>query len=193
MPLTDRDDRPSSATSDGGPGSITGGEVNAPDGGSMVRGRWPLRLVSILVLMVLFGGTVAATLVVREVVSDEGRRLLGERANEVVSLLTTSFAATGSELATLGSASTEGPTAFATAASPLVGKGTGTALLLSKDGAGFHVLSAVGEPSLPGTLLTGPRSALASRALTASGFVTAVFADGATTRLGLARARRRHR
>jgi PAS domain S-box-containing protein len=186
VPLTDRDDRTSSAESAEEAGSIAGAEVGAPDDRSAVRGRWPLRLVSVAVLVVLLGGTVAATLVVREVVADEGRRLLGERANEVVSLLTTSFAATGSELATLGTASSGGPTAFAKAASPLVGKGTGTALLLSTDGAGFHVLSAVGETSLSGTVLAGPRSALASRALTASGFVSAVFADGATTRLGLA-------
>ena len=143
--------------------------------------RWLLRPLSFAVLVVLAGSTVAAGLTVRHVVADEERRLLEERANEVVSVLGTTFASTGPAMAQLSTLA--GSTGFAAAASAFLAAGTKAVFVVAQRGGSFVVVSAAGDAPSAGSAVAADRAALAGRALAVTSFVSAVLVEGPASRL----------
>lgn len=136
----------------------------------------PLRLLSVLVLIVLAGMSLALALVVRSVVNDQQQRLLHERTAEAGILVSSLFNSMSTTLPVLGAAthprvgSTE---QFTTAAKQLTG-GFGTIGALQVAGGKVTVLATTGTGPAAGTTLSGDRAALATRALTAKGMISAV-------------------
>jgi signal transduction histidine kinase/CheY-like chemotaxis protein len=144
------------------------------------KSRGPLRLVSTLVLVSLVAGSVLLSLAVRSGVRSEQRKLLAERTTEAGLLVGSLFSGIGQNLSTLeiiarpGVGSTD---EFISSAQPLLGAAS-TIGVLQLAGADVSVLASVGAGPLTGAVVTGAQAALARRAVTAKGLVSAVFDEG---------------
>ena len=151
-----------------------------------------IRGLSLLVLVVLLGGAGATAHLVGNLVGNQERNLLTERASEIELVLTSATSAIPAALGKLGIVArlTNGsPEAFAEAAAPEVARDPTikTLALLRATETGFVVEAAAGPALAPGQTVTGQRAATMRRALKASKlFTTPVMAVGATRTLGLA-------
>jgi signal transduction histidine kinase/ActR/RegA family two-component response regulator len=134
-------------------------------------------MLSVLVLLVMVGMSVALALIVRSVVHDQDRRLLHERTAEAGILIGSLFSNVSTTLPVLGATTHPRPGStrqFTTAAQQLTG-GLGTIGALQVTGDRVLALAATGTGPTAGTALTGDRAALAVRALAAKGMVSAVL------------------
>jgi PAS domain S-box-containing protein len=135
----------------------------------MAGGWGRVRLLTLLVFVVLAGGSLAAFAVSRSVVDDQEDRLLSERTSEVGVLLTSAVESIGASLRVLGptGASTDPAAAalFSQSARQLVVGGVQTVGVATGDGGKFSVVAAVGDGLAKGQPLAGERGALAARAL----------------------------
>jgi signal transduction histidine kinase/ActR/RegA family two-component response regulator len=150
--------------------------------------RSPLRLLSLVVVIVLAGATVAVSFLTRSVIQDEQRRLLHERTAEASVLVSTLFEGAATALPVLGA--TTRPEAgatqqFTTAARPLLGEASAIGAL-QVVGARVTVIASVGSGPTVGSTVTGARATLAIRAVNAHGMVSAVLGQGAGRLLSLA-------
>ncbi|HVA60918.1 MAG TPA: ATP-binding protein [Mycobacteriales bacterium] len=130
-----------------------------------------------MLLIVLLGISIGMSLVVRSVVRDEQSRLLHERTAEASALISTLFSGAATTLPILGETTRPrvGSTQlFTAAARPLLAAASGIGALRATGGA-VSVVAEVGDGPPAGSTLTGARAALATRALTAHGMVSAVF------------------
>jgi PAS domain S-box-containing protein len=147
-----------------------------------------------LVLVVLVGGSVGTFVVSRRVVEHQEHQLLADRAAEVGALLSNSIESIDSSLRVLGPiGASPDPSAaalFTGSATRLLEATTKTVGVATHDGGAFSVVAAVGAGPHVGEVLTGRRASLAARALALDKpqLVAELLADGAETRLLLARA-----
>jgi PAS domain S-box-containing protein len=162
-----------------------------PEAEAMARRRWPLGLLSSLVLVVLVVGSLSAFAVSRRVVEDQDQRLLAERASEVGALLTNTVDTFGSGLQVLGPIGVSSEPAamalFTQSAGPLL-DGASTVGVAAEEGGEFAVVAAVGDGPAVGDVLAAERAALATRALALGEpeIVSDLLTDGGETRLVLA-------
>ena len=150
-------------------------------GGGVVPGfplrptrRW--RSLPFLVFGLMACATVATAVVVNDVVHDQERRLLEQRAQAASALVSTSFGGIGSTLPLLGAMSQPGlgsPGLFDAVAQRFVENG-GTLGNATRIGDRFVVQTAVGDGPVEKSSLTGPRARLAERASKADGLVTSL-------------------
>jgi signal transduction histidine kinase/CheY-like chemotaxis protein len=139
--------------------------------------RGPLRLLSVLVLIVMVGISVGLALVVRSVVHDQQRRLLHERTSEAGVLVGSLFNSMSTTLSVLGATTHPrvGSTQQFTAAAKQLTGGLGTIGALQVTGKTVSAVAATGAGPAAGTTIAGDRAALATRALAAKGMVSAVL------------------
>lgn len=140
-------------------------------------GRGPLRLLSVLVLIVMIGASVTLALVMRSVVHDQQRRLLHERTAEAGLLVGSLLNSMSTTLPVLGATTHPRPGAtqqFTAEATRLTG-GLGTIGALKVTGDKVSAIAATGTGPAAGTTVTGDRAALAIRALAANGMASAVL------------------
>jgi signal transduction histidine kinase/ActR/RegA family two-component response regulator len=136
-------------------------------------------MLSVLVLVVLAGMSVALALVARSVVHDQNRRLLHERTAEAGILIGSLFGNVSTTLPVLAATTHPRPGStrqFTTTAKQLTG-GLGTIGALQVTGDTVSALATTGTGPTAGTALTGDRAALATRALAAKGMVSAVLTE----------------
>jgi signal transduction histidine kinase/ActR/RegA family two-component response regulator len=145
----------------------------------MKAGRAPLRVLSVVVLIVLAAMSVTLALVVRSVVHDQQRRLLHERTAEAGLLVGSLFSTLSTTLPVL--AATTHPQAgsaqeFTAEATKLTGGfGTIGAVHVGRDK--VSAVASTGTGPAAGTTLSGDRAALVRRALTAQGMVSGVLTE----------------
>jgi signal transduction histidine kinase/ActR/RegA family two-component response regulator len=126
-------------------------------------------LLTVLLFVVLVAGSLGAFAVSRSVVDDQEQRLLKERTSEVGALLTNAVDSIGASLRVLGpigaSSDRTAETLFERSARQLVTGGVKTVGVAANGAGGFAVADSVGEGPVEGEPLSGPRRALAARAL----------------------------
>jgi signal transduction histidine kinase/ActR/RegA family two-component response regulator len=142
-------------------------------------GRGPLRLLSVAVLIVVAGMSVALSLVARSAVNDQQRRLLHERTAEAGLLIGSLFNGMSTTLPVLGATTHPrvGSTQQFTAAAKQLTGGLGTIGALQVVGKKVSALATTGTGTSAGTTLAGDRAAVAIRALAAKGMVSAVLTE----------------
>ena len=142
------------------------------------KARISLRLLSVLILVGLTAATVALALVTRSLVADQQSRLLHERTNEAGALVTTLFGSIQTTLPILAESThlQPGSTAqFVVTARQFVGPEASTIGALQVGDGGVTAVAAVGNGPVAGLNITGSQAALAQRAVTAKGSVSAVI------------------
>ena len=140
-------------------------------------------LVSLAIVAFVFAA------IARQVVGDDGRRLLQKQAAEVSALLTNSFSGVDASLRSLTSvADPTDPSAraFVQSAEPLVVGQTRAIILARVEATAVRRVALVGD-GVPEGELTGSRADLVRRATREPGLVTGVISDGPRRRIGLAR------
>jgi PAS domain S-box-containing protein len=140
------------------------------------------RLVPVAVLFFLLTTALGAFAVTRSLVIDQEQRLLREKADEVAALLANAFGSIESSLRILGTiGAAPDPAAtplFAEAAAAAMEGGTIAVGVVTADGEdGFVVVNSVGDGAAVGEALDGDRAALATRALSVGGLVSAIVVD----------------
>ena len=166
---------------------------NYPTMGEGERSRWfPLRVMSILTMLVALGLTAVAVTATYAGVQDQSKRLLKERTSEVNLVLTEAIQAIPTSLQQLGAVleATKGDTsAFATAAQQQANASPTPitlAWLRPMSSGGFKVLAETGEGSLTvGEVVTGPRAQTLQAAMHTT-VVVPTPVIGATRILGFA-------
>ena len=144
------------------------------------------RVLPVAVLAVLVASAIGTSVLVGRVVRDQERRLLDERAAEAGALLSTSFGTFTSTLPLMGAVSTAAPQLFDQLTQGAAAQGIGWTGTATSTAGGLVVQAAGGDGPKPGTPLTGPRAALATRALNSPGLVSDVFDEAGKRRLGFA-------
>ncbi|HKN38277.1 MAG TPA: PAS domain S-box protein, partial [Acidimicrobiia bacterium] len=144
---------------------------------SPIRARAPIGGLSVVVFAVLMVGSVTAAGYARQVVADQERRLLTQRAGEASALLTNlvsqSQASTRS-LAAVAAATGDDPAAFEVAAGrdPAVLNGSGAVALIREEAGRYRVVAARGPGLSPGDELSVQADIAVRRAAGTDGFVT---------------------
>src|ERR1700728_2728075 len=109
--------------------------------------RLPLRLLSVVVLVVLAGVVAAAALVTRNVVRDQEQLILRERTGETAAVLVSAFSGVQSSLQMLGviaGSDQGGSQLFADAARSVTTSATQSWLVITSGQAGLRVTAAAG-------------------------------------------------
>jgi signal transduction histidine kinase len=153
------------------------------------RVRVRLRLISVVTLIVLGGAVVASSLVVQNVIRDQERLLLQERAGEAASVLAGAFAGVQDSLELLGTVALTNqgrPSTFASAARSVLNASNEGALVTAQHGTGMVVTAAAGNAPAVGHAIPADQEQLARRALSAAGMVSAVLPDGSRRWLAFA-------
>jgi hypothetical protein len=150
-------------------------------------GRRGWTLAPLVALVCGLGVAVTAFGIVRHVASHDESELLNQRAAEVRATLLTSTATANASLGILGAfanpQSQGDPDGFERAAGIVLTKGVKTVGLVNADGSTLRVSASVGAGPSAGDVLTGDRDAVVRRAMSAGMLASAVFRDGAETRL----------
>jgi signal transduction histidine kinase/ActR/RegA family two-component response regulator len=150
------------------------------------QSRFPLRVVSLVVLLALIGATVGLTVAVQTIVRGEQQSLLRDQASEGALLLETLFASTQSTLpilvadASLGDGQTGEFDRIATAT---LGT-TATIGALRVNGGQAGLITQVG--TVIGSSIGADRAALADRALSTKGVVTGIVMTPKGSRMSMA-------
>jgi PAS domain S-box-containing protein len=143
------------------------------------------------VFAVLAAASVAGFFVTRGVVEDQERRLLSRSTAEIGAVLETGVARIESSLRVIGplgaSSDPAARSLFAEAGEELVEVNRGALGVARVAGDAYTVTAAVGVGPAVGEPLTGTRAAVAGRALETGELVGGLVADGAPTKLILAR------
>lgn len=153
--------------------------VDAPAGRKRMRVQ--LRLISVVTLIVLGGAVIASSLVMRNVIRDQERVLLQERAGEAASVLAGAFAGVQESLHLLGilAAAGQGPhSSFATAARSVITTSNEGLLLTAQRGTRMLVTATVGNAPPVGRAIPADQEQLGRRALSTAGLVSGVLPDG---------------
>ena len=151
--------------------------------------KGPLRVLSMMVLVGLAGTSVALSLAVRSIGHHEEGLLLRERTKEAGVLISTLFGNAQTTLPILAAATRPqvGATQLFTAtAQPLVGQQSPAIGALGVANGAVSVVATVGDGPAAGSALTGPRAALAERAVAARTMVSAVLDEPQGKRLTFA-------
>ncbi len=142
-----------------------------------------------MVFLILAAAAFAAFGVTRNVVDDNERRLLRERAAEVSALLRNSVESSNSTLSLLTLlAALPDQAGFAQGAGALARGLGGSVVALTEGDAGFTVTASAGGSMAAGQAVGGDLSSLAARALQARVPTADLVRDGAQTRLAFAAA-----
>ncbi len=154
--------------------------VRAPAVGRLGR-RWPLRITSTVILVVL-GGVVATSCVATlNVIRQQERLILQERTGEAAALLGSAFTSVQDSLQLLGSiarSAPRNPSLFARAArSVITAPGQGW-LVTTQRGAGMRVIAAAGAVPATGQAIPGAQVQLGRRALSTAGMVSGLVQQG---------------
>jgi signal transduction histidine kinase len=154
--------------------------VSEPGGRAAGRGaRWPLRAASAVILLVMVGISVAASLIARDVIAGQGRLLLKERTGEVAAVLASAFSGSQASLQLLGTlARFNGRTGFAEGAHSAAAAGTEVLLMTVQHGPVARVTAVAGAGPAVGDPLPAAQQPLARRALVAHGMVSGSFREG---------------
>jgi signal transduction histidine kinase/ActR/RegA family two-component response regulator len=150
------------------------------------QSRFPLRFVSLVVLLALVGATVGLTIAVQAIVRGEQQSLLRDKASEGSLLLSTLFAGTQSTLPILVADSSlqVGDTAdFEQIAASTLGTAATIGALRVTNGQ-FALLAQVGTGI--GSAIGADRAALADRALSGKGVVTGIVTTPQGSRMSMA-------
>jgi len=153
--------------------------------GKRVR-RWPLRPLSVVILLVLAAVTAASCLITRNVVAAQERLILREQTAEVAAVVGSAFAGAQSSLQLLGQIAGSGhphPNLFAAGARAVTTASTQGWLVTTKSGTSLKVTAAAGNGPVVGQVLSGAQSTLARRALSVNGLASGLVRDGGTLRL----------
>jgi signal transduction histidine kinase/CheY-like chemotaxis protein len=147
--------------------------------------------------MVVFAALAAISLttalVLHEVVEDQERKLLRERAAEGSAFLSAMLNRTSSSLTLLGfvaETAAADPARFDAAATRIVGRRPGVVAVIREEPGRLVVSGAAGVGLEVGQVLTGERAALVRRAMTADGMVADRIDEAGTSYLGFALAPR---
>ncbi|MGQ0521262.1 MAG: ATP-binding response regulator [Actinomycetota bacterium] len=171
-----------------GPGTEGAGDATSP--GDRRAHRPVSRTVPALVLVASVTAAFATWGLTASVVRDQEHRLLDQRADEVKALLLNAFVGTESSLQVLANLGTSPDPAsaplFAESAQPLVKLATVAVGAAVQTGGGFVVTGGAGDVPAPGQALDAERSALFTRALTATGPVATTVPAPRGKRLVLA-------
>jgi signal transduction histidine kinase len=151
-----------------------------PAGGRL---RWPLRPLTMLLVVGLSAGSVGLATVSRNVVHDQERRLLNQRAAEVSALLSLSTSRVQEAFRSLTTVvQVAGPDSVAfngTAAQAVAARVFGAVAVVQADGSGYRVTSSRG----PGLDAGGPPPAAATAALDRAA-PTGIFTSTPVYRVG---------
>jgi signal transduction histidine kinase len=145
------------------------------------RKRVKLRLISAVTLIVLGGAVVASSLVVRNIVRDQERVLLQERAGEAASVLGGAFAGVQDSLELLGTLAVTDrsrPSTFAGAARSVITTSNEGVLVTAQRGTSMVVTAAAGNAPPVGQAIPADQELLARRAQSTTGMVSGVLPDG---------------
>ena len=156
-----------------------------------VTRRFPLRIVSATVLVVLVGASLAAAWGTRALVRSQERRLLTQRTSEVALVLNQSIAAIPQSLAGLGTTlqDTGGSiTDFDRAAATEVSSGQGRVAYawLRPQATGYQVIAAAGPGITVGETVTGAPTGAFDQAMRVHSMVPVLFGAGRARTLGFA-------
>jgi signal transduction histidine kinase len=155
------------------PGSESGGQAAGP------RARRPLRAASAVVLLVVAGVAVVASLIARDVIQGQERLLLKERTGEVAAVLASAFSGSQASLELLGTlARFNGRAGFAEGAHSAAAAGTEVLLMTVQHGPVARVTAVAGAGPAVGDPLPAAQQPLARRALVAHGMVSGSFREG---------------
>jgi signal transduction histidine kinase len=146
-------------------------------------------LISVVTLIVLGGAAVASSLVVQNVIRDQERVLLQERAGEAASVLAGAFAGVQDSLELLGTVAQTNqgrPSTFASAARSVITAPNEGVLVTAQHGTGLVVTAAAGNAPAVGQAIPADQEQLARRALSTTGMVSAVLPDGSLRWLAFA-------
>jgi signal transduction histidine kinase len=147
----------------------------------------PLRLLSAVVLLAVGGVTVAASVATRNVVRNQERLILRERAAEVAALLGTAFTSVQPSLQSLGTIARLDPAhpqQFEDAARALMP--TGSFLVVAKQDGGLSATAATGPATRAGQVISGDLAQLVQRGLSTKGLVSGFVRDDGDLRLAIA-------
>src|SRR5579862_6758225 len=154
------------------------GPVDAPASGH--RRRWPLRVTSAAVLVILGGAVVASSVITLNVIRHQERLILQERTEEAA-VLSNAFASVQDSLQLLGSIAGSGPgnrhLFVSSARSVLTGPGQGL-LVTTQRGASMRVIAAAGAAPAVGQAIPGAQAQLGRRALSTAGMVSGLVQQG---------------
>jgi two-component system, NtrC family, sensor histidine kinase HydH len=156
------------------------GPGQAPASGHLRR-RWPLRVTSAVVLVVLGGAVVASSLSTLNVIRHQERLILQERTGEAAAVLGSAFASVRDSLQLLGSIAGSGPgnrPLFASAARSVLGPGQGL-LVTAQRRASMRVIAAAGAAPAIGQAIPDAQAQLGRRALSTAGTVSGLAQQGA--------------
>jgi signal transduction histidine kinase len=146
------------------------------------RVKLRLRLVSAVTLVVLGGAAVASSLVVQNVIRDQERVLLQERAGEAASVLAGGFAGIQDGLELLGTIAVTDqgrPSSFASAARSVLTTPSEGVLITAQRGTAMVVTAVAGNAPAVGQAIPADQEQLARRARSTTGMVSGVLPDGA--------------
>ncbi|MGH3227702.1 MAG: sensor histidine kinase [Streptosporangiaceae bacterium] len=138
-------------------------------------------MISVVTLIVLGGAAVASSLVVQNVIRDQERVLLQERAGEAASVLASAFAGVQDSLELLGSLAVTDrgrPSTFASAARSVITTSTEGVLVTAQRGTAMVVTAAAGNAPAVGQAIPADQEQLARRALPGAGMISGVLPDG---------------
>jgi signal transduction histidine kinase/CheY-like chemotaxis protein len=154
-----------------------------------VRRRWRLALPALGVFVGMAAVAVGAAWVVQRAVDRQQDQAQAERSGEVAAALLTGVHEVQSALGVLANVPVGAPSSpaiFQQASAPLLTGSVRFVGVAQHAGDQFPLLAAVGADPTSTTALVVDRAALAARAASATGFVSAVLHDGGETRLGYA-------
>src|SRR5579864_5521578 len=155
--------------------------VQAPAADSRGR-RWPLRMMSAMVLVVLGGALVASCVITLDVIRHQERLILQERTGEAAAVLGSAFAGEQDSLELLGSIAGSGPgnrQLFARAAREVLTGPSQGLLVTAQRGASMRVIAAGGAAPAIGQAIPGAQAQLGRRALSTAGMVSGLVQQGA--------------
>jgi signal transduction histidine kinase/ActR/RegA family two-component response regulator len=155
----------------------------------MTSRRWRLSSATLAMLVAVSAVAVVATVIVRSQVDHQSRNALEQRSSELSLTLSGGLAEVRSALGVLSNIRVESPgttTLFEDASRPLLTQTVKYVGLMQRDGDSFDVIASVGDGATPGARLSGDRATLATRAIAATDFVSAVLHDSSAPRLAFA-------
>jgi signal transduction histidine kinase len=152
----------------------------------------PLRLISLVTLVVLGAVAIAVSVVAQRVIHDQEQLILRERTGEAAAVLTSALSGIQQSLLLLGmiAASDHGRPGSFTSAARLVSSGSSQVwLVTSQETAGMRVTAAAGRGPAAGQLIAAGQERLARRALSARGMVSGVLRESGSRWLAFAEGR----
>jgi signal transduction histidine kinase len=164
------------------PGSKAGGQAAGP------RTRRPLRVVSVVTLLVVAGVTVAASLIMGGVIRNQERLVLRERTGEAAAVLGSAISGSQASLRLLGTLAGSGQgraRVFVAAARSVTTASSQAWLVTAEQGPNARVIAAAGKGLTVGALLPSAHERLADRAQSVNGMVTGLVREGQARWLAL--------